>query len=95
MEEEIKTYTECVGIFSYLHKKTVLKIEFQKLNSRLSIFAVYQTWTCSKNICRIVDMQRMPYLIYMQELQISLTNFNDILQKIDNYVTNPTTTKIS
>ena len=40
-------------------------------------------------------MQRMPYLIYMQELQISLTNFNDILQKIDNYVTNPTTTKIS
>ena len=72
-----------------------MKIEFQKLNSRLSIFAVYQTWTCSKNICRIVDMQRMPYLIYMQELQISLTNFNDILQKIDNYVTNPTTTKIS
>ena len=28
-------------------------------------------------------------------MTISLTNFNDILQKIDNYVTNPTTTKIS
>ena len=26
-------------------------------------------------------------------MTISLTNFNDILQKIDNYVTNPTTTK--
>ena len=32
-------------------------------------------------------------LIYIQQLQISLTNFDEILQKFDNYVTNPTAKK--
>ena len=34
-----------------------------------------------KNIDRIVNIQKMPNLIYMQQLQISGTNFNKILQK--------------
>ena len=29
--------------FIVQHKKTILKIEFQKLGSRLNIFAIYQT----------------------------------------------------
>ena len=37
---------------------------------------------------------KIPNLIYIQQLQISLTNFDEILQKFDN-VTNPTAKKIS
>ena len=35
-----------------------------------------------RRIGRIVNIQKMPSLIYMQYLQISVTNFCEILQKI-------------
>ena len=38
-----------------------------------------------------MNIQKMPNLIYMQQPEIPLINFDEILQKNYNYVTIPTT----
>ena len=71
-------------------------------NFSLMVYNQYSAWVHHYDdifkkcrIGRIVNVPKMPSLIYMQYLQISVTNFCEILQKINNYVTNPTTKRIS